>query len=200
MASSSAPGSKLAELEEELKGLKAQKTAELRISKGTRDHELLAELNKDLDRVQAAITALSSGPPTPPPSYDRVMTAILQELKFLHMQSASQGLPWTKMVSLFGVLLAAALLIVPTCLWYAKAQTSFVQWGTITTSTMNTVQLVLLLLLAKDNPLWLPIVVLGREQVARVLELYGYEITRHIPVGDVLVNEGDMYGDSPQQV
>ncbi|KAL0023727.1 hypothetical protein WJX79_008281, partial [Trebouxia sp. C0005] len=92
MASSSAPGSKLAELEEELKGLKAQKTAELRISKGTRDHELLAELNKDLDRVQAAITALSSGPPTPPPSYDRVMTAILQELKFLHMQSASQGI------------------------------------------------------------------------------------------------------------
>ena len=88
------------------------------------------------------------------------------------------------MVSLFGVLSAAALLIVPTCLWYAKAQTSFVQWGTITTSTMNTVQLVLLLLLAKDNPLWLPIAVLGREQVARVLELYGYEITRHIPVGD----------------
>ena len=104
------------------------------------------------------------------------------------------------MVSLFGVLLAAALLFVPTCLWYAKAQTSFVQWGTITTSTVNTVQLVLLLLLAKDNPLWLPIAVLGREQVARVLELYGYEITRHIPVGDVLVSEGVIYGDSPQQV
>ena len=51
MASSSAPGSKLAELEEELKGLKAQKTAELRKTKGSRDHELLAELNKDLDRV-----------------------------------------------------------------------------------------------------------------------------------------------------
>ncbi|KAL3156879.1 hypothetical protein ABBQ38_001146 [Trebouxia sp. C0009 RCD-2024] len=91
MASSSAPGSKLAELEEELKGLKAQKTAELRKTKGTRDHELLAELNKDLDRAQAAVTALSSGPPTPPPSYDKVMTAILQELKFLHMQSASQA-------------------------------------------------------------------------------------------------------------
>ena len=90
------------------------------------------------------------------------------------------------MVSLFGVLLAAALLIVPTCLWYAKAQTSFVQWGTITTSTMNTVQLVLLLLLAKDNPLWLPIAVLGCEQVARVLELYGYEITKIVSV-DILV-------------
>ena len=34
---------------------------------------------------------ISAGPPTPPPSYDKVMTAILQELKFLHMQSASQG-------------------------------------------------------------------------------------------------------------
>ena len=30
-------------------------------------------------------------PPPPPPAYDKVMTAILQELKFLHMQSASQG-------------------------------------------------------------------------------------------------------------
>ena len=28
--------------------------------------------------------------PSSPPSYDKVMTAILQELKFLHMQSASQ--------------------------------------------------------------------------------------------------------------
>ena len=61
MASSSAPGSKLAELEEKLQGLEDQKAAELRNTKGTRDHELLAELNKDLDRVQAAITALSSG-------------------------------------------------------------------------------------------------------------------------------------------
>jgi len=60
MASSSAPGSKLAELEEKLQGLEDQKAAELRKTKGTRDHELLVELNKDLDRVQAAITALSS--------------------------------------------------------------------------------------------------------------------------------------------
>lgn len=81
-----------------------------------------------------------------------------------------------------------------------KGTDFFVQWGTITTSTMNTVQLVLMLLLAKDNPLWLPIAVLGRLQVARILELYGYEVTRHIPVGDMLVNEGDIYGDSPQQV
>ena len=61
MASSSASGSKLAELEEDLKGLKEQKAVELKKEKGTRDHELLVELNKDLDRVQAAITALSSG-------------------------------------------------------------------------------------------------------------------------------------------
>ena len=62
MASSSGPGSKLAELEEELKGLKAQKTAILDLSDlGPRDVILLSELNKDLDRVQAAITALSSG-------------------------------------------------------------------------------------------------------------------------------------------
>ena len=50
---------------------------------------------------------------------------------------------------------------------------------------MNSVQLVLLLLLAKNDPLCLPIAALGRKQVARVLKLYGYEITRHIPVGDV---------------
>ena len=61
MASSSASGSKLAELEEDLKGLKEQKASELKKEKGTRDLEMLAELNKDLDRVQAAITALSSG-------------------------------------------------------------------------------------------------------------------------------------------
>ena len=60
MASSSAPGSKLAELEEKLQGLKAQKGAELTRGKGARDL-ILRELNKDLDRVQAAITALSSG-------------------------------------------------------------------------------------------------------------------------------------------
>ncbi len=61
MASSSASGSELAELKEKLKGLEEQKAAELKKEKGTRDLELLVELNKDLDRVQAAITALSSG-------------------------------------------------------------------------------------------------------------------------------------------
>lgn len=60
MASSSVSGSKLAELEEDLKGLKEQKAAELKKEKGTRDLELLVELNKDMDRVQAAITAQSS--------------------------------------------------------------------------------------------------------------------------------------------
>lgn len=50
MASNSASGSKLAELEEELKGLKAQKTAILDLSDlGPRDVILLGELNKDLD-------------------------------------------------------------------------------------------------------------------------------------------------------
>ena len=52
--------SKLAKLEEKLKGLEEQKAAELKKEKGTRDRELLVELNKDLDRVQAAITALFS--------------------------------------------------------------------------------------------------------------------------------------------
>ena len=61
MASSSAPGSKLAELEAKLQGLEEQKASELKREKSTRDLELLAELNKDLDRVQAAITTLSSG-------------------------------------------------------------------------------------------------------------------------------------------
>ncbi|DBA70893.1 hypothetical protein WJX79_003144 [Trebouxia sp. C0005] len=61
MASSSASGGELAELKEDLKGLKEQKAAELKKEKGARDHEILVELNKDLDRVQAAITALSSG-------------------------------------------------------------------------------------------------------------------------------------------
>ena len=60
MASSSASGSKLAKLEEKLKGLEEQKAAELKSQKGARDL-ILRELNKDLDRVQAAITALSSG-------------------------------------------------------------------------------------------------------------------------------------------
>ena len=61
MASSSAPGSKLAELEKKLQGLEDQKAAELKKDKEARDKELLSELNKDLDRVQAAVTALSSG-------------------------------------------------------------------------------------------------------------------------------------------
>ena len=60
MASSSASASELAELKEELKDLKAQKGAELKREEGARDL-VLRELNKDLDRVQAAITALSSG-------------------------------------------------------------------------------------------------------------------------------------------
>jgi len=61
MASSSASGSELAELKEMRRGFQEQKAAELENQKGTRDLELLVELNKDLDRVQAAIIALSSG-------------------------------------------------------------------------------------------------------------------------------------------
>ena len=61
MASSSASGGELAELKQKLRGLEEQKAVELRREKGTRDLEVLGELNKDLDRVQAAITALSSG-------------------------------------------------------------------------------------------------------------------------------------------
>ena len=61
MASSSVSGSKLAELEDQLKGLEAQKAADLQKDTEDRDKDLLSELNKDLDRVQAAITALSSG-------------------------------------------------------------------------------------------------------------------------------------------
>ena len=61
MASSSASGSELAELKDKLKGLEEQKAAELKREKGPRHLILLGELNKDLDRVQAAITALSSG-------------------------------------------------------------------------------------------------------------------------------------------
>ena len=64
MASSSASGCKLAELEEKLQGLEEQKAAVLVLSEiGPRDLILLGELNKDLDRVQAAITALSYGEP-----------------------------------------------------------------------------------------------------------------------------------------
>ena len=61
MAASSASGGELAELKQKLRGLEEQKAVELRREKGTRDLEVLGELNKDLDRVQAAITALSSG-------------------------------------------------------------------------------------------------------------------------------------------
>ena len=62
MPSSNASGSKLAELEEKLDGLEEQKAAVLNSSEiGPRDLILLGELNKDLDRTQAAITALSSG-------------------------------------------------------------------------------------------------------------------------------------------
>jgi len=37
-------------------------------------------------------------------------------------------------------------------------------------------------------------------QLTRALERYGYEITTHIPVGDIVVSEGEIYGDSPQLV
>ncbi len=60
MVSSTACRIMLAELEENLKGLKEQKAAELQRKEGTRDMEMLAELNKDLGRVQTAITAMSS--------------------------------------------------------------------------------------------------------------------------------------------
>lgn len=89
----------------------------------------------------------------------------------------SAGLPWSTVLSSLGVLLAAVLLIAPTLLWYALARTSFVQWGIISTSTINTMQLVLILLLAKDNPLWLPVAIVGRVQISRILERYGYEVT-----------------------
>ena len=67
MTFSSASGHDMSELKEELKGLKEQKAAELH--KEFPNILLLGELNKDLDRVQAAITkmtcaaiaALSSG-------------------------------------------------------------------------------------------------------------------------------------------
>ena len=58
-ASSSASGSKLAELEEDTKGLKEQKASGSKKEKGTRDLESLAKLHKDLNQVWAAITALS---------------------------------------------------------------------------------------------------------------------------------------------
>ncbi len=61
MASSSASGSELDELKKMREGFLKQKDAEMKKQSGTRDGELLGELNKDLDRVQAAITALSSG-------------------------------------------------------------------------------------------------------------------------------------------
>ncbi len=61
MASSSASGRELDELNKMREGFLKQKEAEMKKQSGTRDGELLGELNKDLDRVQAAITALSSG-------------------------------------------------------------------------------------------------------------------------------------------
>ena len=62
MALSNASGGELAELKEKLKGFEEQKAAVLVSSEiGPRALILLNELNKDLDRVQAAITALSSG-------------------------------------------------------------------------------------------------------------------------------------------
>ena len=52
MALSSASGSEMAELKEDLKGSKEQKAAVLVLSEvGRRDLILLGELNKDLDRV-----------------------------------------------------------------------------------------------------------------------------------------------------
>ena len=57
-----ASSSKLAELEDDFRGLKEQKAAFLASSElGPRDLIVLNEMNKDMDRVQDAITALSSG-------------------------------------------------------------------------------------------------------------------------------------------
>ena len=56
-------------------------------------HELKAVLSRPLVLDIAALSHLlnvkvvSAGPPALPPSYDKVMTAILHELKFLRMQS-----------------------------------------------------------------------------------------------------------------
>ncbi len=91
----------------------------------------------------------------------------------------SAGLPWSTVLSSLGVLLAAVLLIAPTLLWYALARTSFVQWGIISTSTINTMQLVLILLLAKDNPLWLPVAIVGHVQISRILEPPWYRESAH---------------------
>jgi hypothetical protein len=110
------------------------------------------------------------------------------------------GLPWSIVISVLGVLLAVALLVLPTWLWYALERTSFVEWGIVTTTAVNTMQLLLILLLAKNNPLWLPIAFVGRAKISRILEHYGYEVTKHIPIGDVLVTEGEVYGDPPQHV
>ena len=59
MASSSAT-SKVAELEAKLKGLEELKTTELKKAPRERDGGLLLEINKDLDRIQTAVTALYS--------------------------------------------------------------------------------------------------------------------------------------------
>ena len=59
MASSSNT-SKVAELEAKLKGLEELKTTELKKAPQERDGGLLLEINKDLDRIQTAVTALYS--------------------------------------------------------------------------------------------------------------------------------------------
>ncbi|KAL0038685.1 hypothetical protein WJX79_003144 [Trebouxia sp. C0005] len=93
MASSSASGGELAELKEDLKGLKEQKAAELKKEKGARDHEILVELNKDLDRVQAAITALSSGGgQLIQQVHDEGITPIAQSIKSLSFKPLSMPL------------------------------------------------------------------------------------------------------------
>ena len=93
-------------------------------------------------------------------------------------------------------LLAAVLLVLPTALWYKFAPIPFASWGTVTTSTLNTVQLVLLLLVAKDNPLWLPVNVVGKALVDSVLERYGYKVG----YDKVVVIEGDIFEDANEQV
>jgi hypothetical protein len=117
------------------------------------------------------------------------------------------GLPWSVVLSVIGVVLAVALLALQcipeqrrTLLWYALERTSFVEWGVGITTAVNTMQLLLVLLLAKSNPQWLPVALVGRAKVSRSLEHYGYEVTKHIPIGDVVVTEGEPYGDPPQHV
>ncbi len=117
------------------------------------------------------------------------------------------GLPWSVVLSVIGVVLAVALLALQcipeqrrTLLWYALERTSFVEWGVGMTTAVNTMQLLLVLLLAKSNPQWLPVALVGRAKVSQSLEHYDYEVTKHIPIGDVVVTEGEPYGDPPQHV